>query len=140
MERVLTYPQPHTVPSAPPALPPQLLQTLRWALLTHSIHLSACRGEDPGFVWDKNEWKSPRKLAGTASLPVVYTPLLSKSVTNFWLQGIKSPGRCLHRDMRSVKKYPVTELRSLEVVGKRSVHQSKGSEDEAFSHLSLPHH
>lgn len=35
--------------------------------LPQCSHFPACRGEDPGFSWDKREWKSPRTSVGTVS-------------------------------------------------------------------------
>lgn len=58
---------------------------------------------------------------------------------NFTLQE-SHQRQCFHRDLHSVNKYPVTELRSLKEAGERSVHQRKGQEMRCEPFLSCPSH
>lgn len=62
---VFTYPWPHMVTSAPPALPPQLLETLGWTLLSHSVRISLLvEGKILALLWPRENGRAPEPQQG----------------------------------------------------------------------------
>lgn len=100
---VFTYPQPPTVTSSP-ALPPQLLETLQWTLLSHSAQIS------PALRGPRESGRAPEPQQG---LP----PLQPGEFLFSWLRPVgRSASAMFSQGLSSGRKYPGAELRSLEVV------------------------
>lgn len=131
---VFTFPWPRMVTSVPLALPPQLLETLGWTLLSHSVHISLL-AEILAFLGPRENGRAPEPQQGLPPISHVRFSSLHKS------HKLRSVGRSrevlFSQGLSSVKTYPVTELRSLEVVRGEKCPSREGARRWGVSLFSL---
>lgn len=122
------------------ALPPQLFETLVWTQLSHSVHISlAAKGKIKAVLQRRGNERAPETQQG---LPPHQSCefLFPSQDSQILVCGKVSKGNFL-QGLPTVKKYPVTELKSLEVVRGEKYPSREGDQEirqETFLSPSMP--